>query len=371
MDRSAFKALAFFIILGTVLRIFQITFQCVWTEEEFTIGMIQNGWAELVVRSFTADFNPPLYYLTAKAASTIFPVWWAIRIPSLVAGILLIPAMYLLGRNYKDEITGVWCAGAASVLFPLVYYSQYGRAYSLLFLFFVVFLSCWVMRIREPIVPCWVFPAMWGSAILCIWTHSFSAVPVGLLCAVLLVYRSDITDGLWMVVSTACISPVIYSVMVGSFLRTNTNYPYGDNILELLLTTPGEFFGVLFVVMAMFITMALFTEIDPEHRDIKNVLFGVAIITIAIGFASSTHTPFFPRYYMTAGLILLLLACAAMATISGYIRILSTQFSKNGVSPITMAILAAIVFLALQSGDFWNYYTVQKYLCAPILASIA
>jgi len=74
----------------------------------------------------------PLYYLYLKPfvhfSDTI------LRLTSVLPGVLAIPVMYLVGKEYSKKV-GYYAAIITSVLSFLVYYSQEVRFYSLLFLF--------------------------------------------------------------------------------------------------------------------------------------------------------------------------------------------------------------------------------------------
>jgi hypothetical protein len=60
---------------------------------------------------------------------------WLIRLPTTVAGILMVPASYLLGRRLYSRETGILSAALVAVFPPLITYSVLARGYAFLHLF--------------------------------------------------------------------------------------------------------------------------------------------------------------------------------------------------------------------------------------------
>lgn len=359
MKTSSRNALIFFIVLGTILRLWQIGFQTMWLEEAYTLGVAYvSNPMDIVHYTMTDDFNPPTYYLLAHYSLSLFG-WLgdaiAIRIPAFIAGVLLIPAMYLLGREYKDELTGVFCSGLVSILFPFVYYSQYARPYSLSLLVFTVTLIFFVRVYRKSTT--WDEHAFWILAGVNVWMHMFSIVPVGILAAILLVQRPRARATYALLPAAICL-PIGQMFLQVSNTRTIANGDYGYGPLMMAILTPGEFFGVLFVVIGLLVAIYLWVE----KGSLKWGLMATVIWTIVTGMWLSQFTPFFPRYYMTVALILVLMAGTAMAKISQWIELLPYN---HFILAEDLVVVIIIAFLFLQYGDFLTYYTIQKYTSAP------
>lgn len=77
---------------------------------------------------------------------------WAIRLPVLVAGLLLVIAVYVLGRKNYTATVGLVAAGGVAVFPALVLYSVNARGYMLLCLFTVLLLllADYTRRNRSP-----------------------------------------------------------------------------------------------------------------------------------------------------------------------------------------------------------------------------
>jgi uncharacterized membrane protein len=80
--------------------------------------------------------NHPLATLLVHLATSLFgDAPWAIRLPALVAGVLVVPATYLVGRVLFDRGAGLVAAALAASSSPLVEYATCARGYSLQTLF--------------------------------------------------------------------------------------------------------------------------------------------------------------------------------------------------------------------------------------------
>jgi len=353
MKTSSRNALIFFIVIGVILRLWQLGFQNIWLEEAYTLGVASlPNPMDIIQYSMTVDYNPPTYYLLAHYSLILFG-WLgdavAIRIPAFIAGVLLIPAMYLLGREYKDELTGVFCSGLVSILFPFVYYSQYARPYSLSFLVFAITLIFFIRVYRKS--DSLNEHAFWILAGVNVWMHLFSIIPVGILAAILLVQRPRARAAYALLPAAICL-PIGQMFLQVSDARTIANGDYGYGPLMMAILTPGEFFGVLFVIIGVLVVLYLLFE----GNSLEWKMFLVVAGTIIIGVWLSQFTPFFPRYYMTVAAILILMTGSAMAKMSEF---------GNFPSPEAAAMVVFVGFLFLQNGDFITYYTVQKYAIAP------
>ena len=78
------------------------------------------------------DPNPPLFFLLAKASEAMGDPTVTIRLPSLIAGTLLIPLVWLLARRVANDRAALAAAGLAAFNLTAVFYSNEARPYELL-----------------------------------------------------------------------------------------------------------------------------------------------------------------------------------------------------------------------------------------------
>ena len=134
-------------------------------------------WAE-ALSTYTYPNNHLLHTALAKASVALFGNYpWALRIPALLAGILVLPASYVVVRalyGARAAIIGAGLVGASGVL---VLYSTNARGYSLTVLAFLV-LVLLALRLRTASDhPHWIGFAV--VAALGLWTIPIMLYPVG------------------------------------------------------------------------------------------------------------------------------------------------------------------------------------------------
>jgi uncharacterized membrane protein len=66
---------------------------------------------------------------------------WSIRLPALLAGILIIPATYLVARQFYDRNIALFSAGLAAASSELIDFSTNARGYTLICLFWLLLLA--------------------------------------------------------------------------------------------------------------------------------------------------------------------------------------------------------------------------------------
>lgn len=129
--------LVLIIILGAILRFFNLGTRPFDGDEGIIILISDNSWHELLTRT-AFDVHPPLYHLLVKLSLYLGINTWTTRLISAISGIVLIYLVYiftkkLLGRFSKQEnsliplITSVLTAISPYLIYP----SQEVRMYSL------------------------------------------------------------------------------------------------------------------------------------------------------------------------------------------------------------------------------------------------
>jgi O-antigen/teichoic acid export membrane protein len=89
------------------------------------------------------DVHPPLHHVVVWFAVRVFGDGeLALRLPSIAAGVLLVPVLYGAARELWDRRTGLIAASLTTAAPILVWYSQEARMYSMLLLFGV--LAAWL-----------------------------------------------------------------------------------------------------------------------------------------------------------------------------------------------------------------------------------
>lgn len=148
-----------------------------WLDEAISVHQANLGLSELIQDLAQGDRHPPLHHvLLWIVMRTIGDGDLAMRIPSIAAGALLVPAVYALAAELFDRRTGL-VAALLTVLAPiLVWYSQEARGYALEALFATLaVLGC--ARILQRGRP-GDFALHAVAAALAVWTHWFALLIV-------------------------------------------------------------------------------------------------------------------------------------------------------------------------------------------------
>ncbi len=136
-----------------------------------------------------------------------------LRLVPLVAGVAVVPTVYLLLRRLRSPLLAVSSASLVAVSAWHVYWSQFARYYTHVFLFSAVFAVCIVGALRERRSQ-WVWSAA-ISALLAVLAHPSALIVVGfgaLLAAALLVRRSNLSARRW----PWLVAPLVLAAVAGA-----------------------------------------------------------------------------------------------------------------------------------------------------------
>jgi hypothetical protein len=123
------------VIVGVVFRILVFS-QALVGDELSTLWIVTNNGIGSTI-SFVAtdaEITPPLYFVLARISTLLGSSVDLIRLPALMAGIGLIPLIYLLARMIIGRRAALIASAVASVSPLLIYFSANARAYSLMIL---------------------------------------------------------------------------------------------------------------------------------------------------------------------------------------------------------------------------------------------
>ncbi len=104
------------------------------------------------ISNYTTPNNHLLHTLLVKLSTSVFNPWkeWAIRLPALISGVLLVAAVFVFAFRQLDWQTGLWAAALTAVSSYLVEYSILGRGYTMVCLFTVLLLTASRSVVLEP-----------------------------------------------------------------------------------------------------------------------------------------------------------------------------------------------------------------------------
>lgn len=115
--------------------------QAIQYDEAFTFTYYASRPLVVGLSYYTFPNNHLFHTFLVHVTSSIFGNHlWALRLPALVAGCLVVPATYLLGRMFHHRHVGLLASGVIAGAYTMIEYSSIARGYSLVCLCFVVLL---------------------------------------------------------------------------------------------------------------------------------------------------------------------------------------------------------------------------------------
>lgn len=141
VSKSHYLVLLGIVLLAAVLRL-QYLHQPMRYDEALTFLRYASQPLQTIISSYGEPNNHVLHSVLVHAAYALFgndPA--ALRLPALMAGILLVPAAYWTTRLFYQPRAGLLAAALCAVSLPLVEFSVNARGYTLLALFSILLLG--------------------------------------------------------------------------------------------------------------------------------------------------------------------------------------------------------------------------------------
>jgi uncharacterized membrane protein len=170
-------ALAGLTLRAALLRLPTLGLQSYEFDEAATLKVVDGSFRHALHKITVSESTPPLYYVLAWLWRHVFGLHeFGFRLLPALAGVLLVPAVFALGRELASARVGLAAAALVATSPYLVFYSQEARAYSLFALLSVLGLLCCVRAIRQPTDAAF---ALWAVvSIVAVATHYFALFPL-------------------------------------------------------------------------------------------------------------------------------------------------------------------------------------------------
>lgn len=180
-------------VLGLLVRVWPLPHEAVDGDELFSerVAVASIPAAYVMVRDDLV--HPPLYYFILKPVVAVLGTGaLALRLLSLLAGILTIPLVWLLGKRLdpgESDATGLLAAAIVALSRFDIYYSQEARSYSF-YVLLIVLLALWIGSVtRQTSRLKWAvgFLLMLG----CLYIHYVGAIFLALAVSAFCITRTD------------------------------------------------------------------------------------------------------------------------------------------------------------------------------------
>ncbi len=269
-----------------------------------------------------------------------------LRIPALVGGILLVPAVYLLGRLLYDRSAAVWGAALVGASSVLIQYSVNARGYAMGTLMVVVALSAATWAARTGALWAWILLGV--SSVLAVYTLPTMAagVAIAFLWALIVARGSPefgrrVRDLVLTGAAAAVVSALLYLPTRGdagwSYAPRVEDFGGKVDVLEQIWDQWNDALPLIVQV----VLAAAFVVGVATHRRIAREPLPLALVALAVMVVVTLALPGSPlaRTYMFLLPVYLLTAGAGLAWLVG----LAAERVQGGRLPAEAANAAAAV----------------------------
>lgn len=301
--------------IGFFLRFYNLGYNSLWLDEASTYTFAVNSFQGIWQATTSGEFNPPLFYWLEHIMLMFGNNEFILRFIPAIAGVLTIPLMYFVGKEFLDRTTGLIAAAVFAFSPFLVYYSQEARAYSLIFFFVAFGLLFYLKALKDNRLTNWVLFGVLSA--LAFWSHFYAIVSIGALVlyalAIQLWNLKENLQNLKMLI----ISVVIFSVaslpliLLGVQLftsRTAGGPTFGVQGFDVIYQTFLQVAGFNELVMFILVILFILGIIQAFRIDSKKGIFLVTLtlLTFLISMVLSYRIPMIPRYliFFTAVFVL-------------------------------------------------------------------
>ncbi|MGA2120601.1 MAG: glycosyltransferase family 39 protein [Methanoregula sp.] len=343
-------------IVGLFLRFYNLGFNSLWLDEASTYTFASMSIPGIWQATMSGEFNPPLFYWIEHLMLTLGNNEVILRFVPALLGVLTIPLIYFVGKEFVDRNVGIIAAAACAFSPFLIYYSQEARAYSL-GLFFVAFAMFFFLKaLKTNETRSW---ALFGVlSALAFWSHFYTLVIIGAMGLYALAvkipeFRHDIRTIKPLVAAGAvfaiiCLPLIIVTIQL--FAKRTASAPtFGIQGIDIVPETFRELSG--FSTIAMYLLLLLFAVgiVQAFLLDRKKGIFLLALtlLPFAISWILSYRIPMVPRY-------LIVFAPVFFVGIALAYKPVFTVISNRGV---VYGFIALMVLLSVTTPFFTSYYS--------------
>jgi mannosyltransferase len=343
-------------IAGLFLRFYNLGFNSLWLDEASTYTFASMSIPGIWQATTAGEFNPPLFYWIEHLMLTIGNNEVILRFIPALLGVLTIPLIYFVGKEFIDKNVGIIAAAACTFSPFLIYYSQEARAYSmgLFFVAFATFYFLKALKTNETIY--WILFGVLSA--LAFWSHFYTLVIIGAMGLYALAvkipeFMHDIRTLKPLVVAAAvfaiiCLPLIIVTIQL--FAKRTASAPtFGIQGIDIVIETFRELSG--FSTIAMYLLLILFAVGIAQALllDRKKGIFLLALtlLPFAISWILSYRIPMVPRY-------LIVFAPVFFVGIALAYKPVFTFISNRGV---VYGFIALMILLSITTPFFTSYYT--------------
>jgi len=344
-------------IAGLLLRFYNLGANSLWLDEASTLMFARQSLAGIWESTAGGEFNPPLFYWLEHAILLLGESEFVLRFLPALLGVLTIPVVYFVGKEFKDQNVGLIAAALLAFSPFHIYYSQEARAYAPMLFFFSLALLFYVRANRSDEVRSWALFGLFSA--VSFWMHFYAIVPIAVLILHALVTRAgairhDILSARNTAIAVAAFvvaSLPLLIVTASLFLaRTSSAPTFGMQGLDVIYQTLLQVSGFNDLIMAAFIVLFLIgvAVMWRENRNDALLLAFMMVLPLVASLILSSRMPMIPRY------LIYLLPVYFIGIASAYPALYALVRNKKAVYAVVVAAaVISVPFLA-------TYYTTPQ-----------
>jgi 4-amino-4-deoxy-L-arabinose transferase-like glycosyltransferase len=312
ISRSRYLQLLFSLtLIGALLRFYDLGYNSLWLDEATTYNLAARSIPDIWQATTGGEFNPPLFYWAEHVMLLLGNSEVVLRFLPALLGILTIPLVYLVGKEFMDRNTGIIAAAAFAFSPFLLFYSQEARAYSMM-LFFVTFSMIFYFRaLKTNDIMNW---ALFGIlSALAFWSHFYALVIIGALILYALYelfpkIRSNLSAAKPLVYSLVifgliCLPLILVTIQL--FAKRSASAPtFGIQGPGIIIATFAQISGsevAMYLLLILFIAGIVQAFLLDKNKGI--FLVTLTVLTFVISNFLSYKIPMQPRYLIFLAIV--------------------------------------------------------------------
>lgn len=242
-------------MVGAVLRLYHLGRESIWLDEAYTINMARLSLESIWDVVITSDVMPPLFYWMEHFILLVGNSEVMVRLLPAIFGILVIPVIYFVGKEFFDGTFGVILASAFAFSPFLISYSQEARPYSLLLLACAIVMWMFLRAMKTNSQLDWILFSL--ASAFAFWSHFYSVIFIfPLVGFAIYKFYPDIKQlGFSIMIGVALVFPLIFAIYNVVRMRTASAPSFGDHGIAVISTFFDQISWKFPVVSAVFLIL--------------------------------------------------------------------------------------------------------------------
>ena len=378
-DVGALIILLGIIALGAFFR-YAYLWRPMWHDETYTFMAFASRGLRISITDYHFPNNHVFHTILVNLAFQLFGESPAIiRLPAFLAGILIIPATYLVGKIFYSTNIALVSASIVASLPVLIDYSTTARGYSILTLFTLLIVALAAFVKDQKNIIAWGILVILSS--LGLYTNPTMIYPIGMVVSWLLLSRlikdvdKDYGKDFYIYLGVSCIlilvttgilySPIIFysgiqSIIGNNIIKALSWSDFYQSIPVRIKNTWAEWNrnlpGWISIIAIIGLASSLFVPSLPKNRRVPLIVAGILWIGTAL--LIQRVAPW-PRIWL---FLLPLIIIWISAGILGLIELILRRIPHGNY--LMMGIIGVLVILLLGAGFSRNYTQYSQKLHA-------